>query len=75
MKRLLPVVFWVALIGVVFQILDNFTPHDDTDPQNGRSGMSLFVDYGTGCEYLGLFWPTVPRMASDGKQVCHGKKP
>jgi hypothetical protein len=45
---------------------------DDTDPPNGLSGMGLFTDNGTGCQYLGYGSghngkALTPRIAADGK--------
>ncbi|RZJ26197.1 MAG: hypothetical protein EOO54_03780 [Haliea sp.] len=28
------------------------TPHDDTDPPGERSGLRLYTDHRTGCQYL-----------------------
>lgn len=42
---------------------------DSTDGQNVRSGMSLYVDHGTGCQYLGRIGVLTPRMQGDGKQA------
>ena len=48
--------------------------YDDTDDiaNKERSGMALWIDYGTGCHYLQAspFTPLVPRMDKNGKQVC-----
>jgi hypothetical protein len=46
--------------------------HDDTDPPDGMSGMDLFTDNATGCQYLGYGASSngkalTPRIASDGK--------
>lgn len=56
--------------------------HDDTDPPNGMSGMNLFTDHGTGCQYLGYGSGAngkalTPRIAADGKahMGCKGEKP
>lgn len=46
---------------------------DVTDDFRGghRSGMRLFVDHGTGCQYLGtMLGSLTPRMGADGRQVC-----
>lgn len=48
-------------------------PNDDSDPESGRSGLSIYRDSLTGCEYVvaGL-WPSsaTPRLKADGSQVC-----
>jgi len=47
---------------------------DDTDGPNKRSGLSLYTDHLTGCQYVG--WhdsygaAIYPRLDGDGKQVC-----
>jgi len=54
------------------------TPYDATDHAvNGkRSGMLLYTDYGTGCQYLsaGTFGGGLtPRLDGRGRHVgCHG---
>ena len=44
---------------------------DSTDSKDERSQMSLFTDYGTGCQYLSKrFSGLTPRMGADGQQIC-----
>jgi len=45
---------------------------DDTDPFKGRSGLSVYTDALTGCQYLkgGLIGGITPRLDASGKQVC-----
>jgi len=47
---------------------------DDTDSRETkqRSGLSLYTDYGTGCQYIkaGLFGKTIPRLDKNGKHIC-----
>lgn len=67
--------FWLF---VIFSILVSFlTPYDSTDDRaNGRrSGMRLYIDHRTGCQYLSggnLLGATgiTPRLDKNGKQVC-----
>lgn len=54
---------------------DKLAPKDDTDPPEGRSGMVLRIDAGTGCQYLsngGLFGRSAltPRVDADGVHMC-----
>ena len=44
---------------------------DDTDGSNGRSGLTLYTDALTGCQYLraGIFSGITPRMKGTGKQL------
>lgn len=64
--------YWVTVILVVAALLTATNSYDDTDDHaNGeRSGMSLYIDYGTGCEYLGSWSALTPRMhMANGKAV------
>jgi hypothetical protein len=51
-----------------------FSKYDDTDnlAKRQRSGLILYIDYGTGCHYLksGAFDALVPRLDKNGNQVC-----
>lgn len=62
MKKIFALMVLVSLVGCSF-------PHDDTDPPNGTSGLNLYTDNLTGCQYLGHNGLT-PRMGPDGKQIC-----
>lgn len=47
-------------------------PYDDTDPPGARSGLRLYTDAKTGCQYIGsgfLGAPT-PRLDVQGKHIC-----
>lgn len=47
--------------------------YDQTDDYRGgtRSGFRLYVDYGTGCQYLvPLMGGATPRLDADGRQIC-----
>jgi hypothetical protein len=75
MTRLLDCLAWIALGSLLIIAIGLLPPaRDDSDPPNGRSGMTPLVDAKTGCEYLirgGLIGATItPRMGADGKQVC-----
>jgi hypothetical protein len=66
---------FISLI-VVFAIAYGITrllPYDDTDDQanSKRSGLTLTIDRGTGCHYVGgMFGGVSPRLDANGKQVC-----
>lgn len=65
----LAVCVWIFVYMVTWD--DAHSPHNPTDPAVGRSGMRLYRDTGTGCEYLApLFGGLTPRMDSTGKQMC-----
>lgn len=63
-----------VVILAVMAVVSWFTPTDDSDPPGGRSGMGVYRDALTGCEYLGRisFFSTAitPRMNREGKQIC-----
>jgi hypothetical protein len=67
----------IAALGAGFMllVLAGCNVGDDTDDRanNHASGMSLYTDYGTGCQYVRAGGSLTPRMNADGKQVCHGK--
>jgi len=59
-----------AAAAVVFLMFANalYTPRDNSDPPGGRSGMAIYVDHLTGCEYLFRAGLT-PRMDGNGRQL------
>jgi len=60
------------LIGLLYW--RGYLDGNDSDPMNGRSGLHVYTDHKTGCQYLsGFFGITItPRMHPDGTQVCKG---
>jgi hypothetical protein len=67
-----PILF---LLGVLaFLVYDHYRAFDNTDDAatRTRSGMRLWIDHGTGCEYLspGLFGGLNPRLDKQGNQIC-----
>ena len=62
---------WGVIAAGTF-ILSAFADYDDTDDQTNRtrSGLKLYKDHGTGCEYLssGHFHLT-PRTGMNGTQA------
>ena len=70
-------VLWTfAIIYFAIAVVGRFAPHDNTDPPGGRSGLGLYIDALTGCEYLsaGLFGGITPRLDRSGKHVCGAPK-
>lgn len=48
---------------------------DDTDLPTKRSGMNLYTDHGTGCQYLATpLGSLTPRLDADGKPICGGEQ-
>lgn len=68
-----------ALLGIVLAgvLLAAYSQRDDSDPPGGRSGMHIYTDHLTGCQYLrpGSYSGITPRLAADGKQICKGPTP
>ncbi|WP_319568247.1 DUF6440 family protein [Cohaesibacter marisflavi] len=57
---------FICFIGFV-------SPSTKSDDSNGakKSGMTVYTDYKTGCQYLGTWSGGItPRLDADGKQVC-----
>lgn len=59
------------VIAAVF-LVDWLAPHDDSDPAGGRSGLRIYVDYRTSCQYLAAGWlgGLTPRLDNSGRQIC-----
>ena len=70
--RLTSAVFVGACAWALWLVLDAIVPRDDTDPPGGRSGMALYTDNRTGCQYLrgGYFSSLTPRMDEMGEHIC-----
>ena len=43
---------------------------DEQTPRGERSGITLYTDYGTGCEYLSIGGDAIPRLDANGKHIC-----
>ena len=67
-------VAWICAVILVFGLIDSairYPQKDDTDPSGGRSGLKIYTDSGTGCQYLSVSGGGVtPRMSADGKPIC-----
>lgn len=52
-------------------------PYVDTDDPPARSGLSVYTDHGTGCQYLErhIYGGITPRLGSDGKPMCGEPRP
>lgn len=48
--------------------LDKIVGRDSTDPPGGRSGMTIYTDQATGCEYLSKRGLT-PRVDGKGRHL------
>lgn len=77
MKKITPaeiLVVSACVLGVIWAML---LPHDDTDPSREwwgrpRSGLALYTDAKTGCQYVkaGLFGGITPRLDEQGRPIC-----
>lgn len=62
-----------VLIGVALLSALPFLK-DDFDPTNGRSGLKIYTDHRTGCQYIGAgSGGLTPRLDANGKHICEGK--
>lgn len=65
-------VIW--FVGYLVLYAFGITGRDATDDTQSRqrSGLTLYTDYGTGCQYIkgGWFGSTIPRVDKNGKHVC-----
>lgn len=66
----------LAVVGaiVLASLLVLPGPVDDTDASAlQRSGLSLYIDARTGCQYLSTGRGLTPRLNENGKQICEKK--
>ena len=71
-RELLCAMLLGALIG---NAISNWSRDTTDNPENmKRSGLGLYTDHRTGCQYLGtLFGGLTPRLYADGTHVCEGE--
>ncbi|VVD70795.1 DUF6440 family protein [Pandoraea anhela] len=64
----------VAAIVFASLVLTGCGPLDGTDDARTgtRSGLTIYVDHGTGCQYLrvGGYDGIFPRLGADGRPIC-----
>ena len=54
---------------------DRWRPTAATDAGwRHRSGLKLYTDHGTGCQYVSTGGDIIPRLGRDGQPVCGGAK-
>lgn len=68
--------FWI-IFGLAVLLAPFIQPTDDTDQPGawgywGRSGLGLYTDNRTGCQYVkaGFFGGITPRLDQSGKPIC-----
>ncbi len=60
----------IIVLGLIGSIV-GYQQKDDTDPSGGRSGLKIYTDSGTGCQYLSVSGGGVtPRLSADGHPIC-----
>ena len=60
----------IIVLGLIGSIV-GYPQKDDTDPSGGRSGLKIYTDSGTGCQYLSVSSGGVtPRLNADGHPIC-----
>lgn len=70
MKTILLALAWLIAGLLAFGVGDKLAPRDDTDPPGGRSGLKVYTDQRTGCQYVAtVFSSLTPRLDGAGKQV------
>ena len=69
--------FLFVLVISVYGWIRSYPGYDDTDDADRglRSNMILFIDHGTGCQYLASrgflgYTELIPRMDDRGEHVC-----
>jgi hypothetical protein len=65
-------VFWAIVVAIL--VWAWFQPYDSTDDtlRKERSGLAIYTDHGTGCQYVGRFFGGLtPRLDKDGKPMCN----
>lgn len=81
-ERVAWLVFWCWVIAGTFSltlhVYEAFTGdvigRDSTDAEHSHSGLGLYTDYSTGCQYLARpFSGVTPRLDRDGRPMCGGR--
>jgi hypothetical protein len=66
--------YFIFLVVILLWVLSGCGARDDTDPPEGRSGMTLYIDHRTGCHYVGNpMGGITPRVDAKGKHICDPK--
>lgn len=71
MKVVLLGIAAITAVLVTHTIWPESPPWDDTDSPTRRSGMGIYTDNRTGCQYLGRYQlGLTPRLDAEGKIIC-----
>lgn len=71
-KQIKSDIFWILLLLVLIVIVSNHfrVGFDSTDGES-RSGLGLYTDAMTGCQYLSSGGSGItPRLDRDGRHIC-----
>lgn len=63
----------IIAVIISWSLAVKYIPYDDTDLAfEKRSGLKLYTDYGTGCQYLATPYgkTLTPRFDREGKHIC-----
>lgn len=66
-----------VVLFLILAALFNGMSRDDTDnPEGKRSGLTLYTDHRTGCQYIqgSIFGGITPRLDANGKPMCAKKE-
>lgn len=67
-------VFKISIFLIIVLIINWFYPKDDTDAKGfwKRSGLTLYTDNLTGCQYIkgGMFGNMIKRVDKNGNHIC-----
>ena len=73
-KKSIPIIIaLIIMIAMILMMIDIFMPYDSTDniSNRDRSGLVLYRDHMTGCEYIkgGLIGGITPRLDGNGNHI------
>ena len=67
-------ILFLIIFLTIHTFVENIYNYDDTDnkDEKERSGLGLYTDNRTGCQYLsaGLFGGIIKRVDKDGNHIC-----
>lgn len=64
---------YLILLALLLSTTGCYMRRDNSDASDGTpSGMNVYTDHLTGCQYLGHGNSLTPRLHSDGTMVCIG---
>lgn len=73
-KVLAEIAALAILVSILYVAVTYERPYDGTDwpDMRLRSGLTLYIDYGTGCHWVkvGVFGNLFPRLNSNKEHVC-----